>query len=183
MSGAPVSQPRLYGLMAEFDTAEGIVRASRAVHAAGYRRLDAYTPYPIEEVLDALHLHHTHVPKVVLAGGIFGLLFGFGLQYYCQVIAYALNIGGRPIASWLPWVVPSFETTVLFSAFGAVFGTLALCGFPQPYHPVFNVPEFVHASRDRFFLCVESVDPRFDLDETRRLLRSLDPLSVSEVQP
>ena len=175
--------PGLYGLMAEFDTAEGIVRASRAVHEAGYRRLDAYTPYPMEEVLDALHLHETHVPKVVLAGGIVGLLFGFGLQYYCQVISYPLNIGGRPIASWLPWVVPSFETTVLFSAFAAVLGVLGLSGLPQPYHPVFNVPGFALASRDRFFLCIEADDPKFELDATRKLLRSLGPVEVSEVQP
>jgi len=178
-----MSRPALFGLMAEFDTPVGSVRASRAAHDAGYRRLDAYTPYPMEEVLDALHLHRTQVPKLVLAGGIFGLLFGFGLQYYCQVVSYALNIGGRPIASWLPWVVPSFETTVLFSAFAGVFGTLALCGFPQPYHPVFNVPEFARASRDRFFLCIEAADPRFDLDETRRLLHSLGAITVSEVQP
>ncbi len=178
-----MTPPQLYGLLAEFETAEGIVRASRVVHQEGYRRLDAYTPYPMEEVLDALHLHHSHVPKVVLAGGIFGLLFGFGLQYYCQAVSYALNIGGRPIASWVPWVVPSFETTVLFSAFGAFFGTLALCGFPQPYHPVFNVPGFALASRDRFFLCIEASDPKFDLEATRQFLRSLDAVSVSEVQP
>jgi hypothetical protein len=176
--------PGPYGLMAEFDSATGIVRAARAVHAAGYRRVDAYTPYPIEEVLDALHLHGSHVPKVVLAGGIFGLLFGFGLQYYCQVVSYALNIGGRPIASWPAWVVPSFETTVLFSAFAAVIGLIVLSGLPQPYHPVFNVPRFaLAASRDRFFLCVEAEDPKFDLDATRELLRSLGAVEVSEVQP
>lgn len=178
-----MSQPGLYGLLAEFDTAAGIVEAARAVHAAGYRKLDAYTPYPMEEVLDALQLHDTHVPKVVLAGGIFGLLAGFGLQYYCSVIAYPLNIGGRPIAAWPAWVVPSFETTVLFAALAAVFGTLALCGLPQPYHPVFNVPGFALASRDRFFLCIEAEDPKFDLDATRRLLSGLGALEVSEVQP
>jgi hypothetical protein len=178
-----MSQLGLYGLLAEFDTAGGIVEAARAVHAAGYRKLDAYTPYPMEEVIDALQLHHTHVPKVVLAGGIFGLFAGFGLQYYCSVIAYPLNIGGRPIAAWPAWVVPSFETTVLFAALAAVFGTLALCGFPQPYHPVFNVPSFALASRDRFFLCVEAEDPKFDLDATRRLLQGLGALEVSEVQP
>jgi hypothetical protein len=178
-----MSRPGLYGLLAEFETAGGIVRAAHAVHREGYRRLDAYTPYPMEEVLDALHLHKTHVPKVVLAGGIFGLLFGFGLQYYCSVISYPLNIGGRPIAAWPAWIVPSFETTVLFAALAAVFGTLALCGFPQPYHPVFNVPGFATASRDRFFLCVEADDPRFDLDGTRQFLRELGAVSVSEVEP
>jgi len=177
-----MSRTGLFGLLAEFDTADGIVRASRAVHQEGYRRLEAYTPYPMEEVLDALHLHQTHVPKVVLAGGILGLLFGFGLQYYCQVVSYALNIGGRPIASWLPWVVPSFETTVLFSAFGAVIGVLALSGLPQPYHPVFNVPRFAQAaSRDRFFLCIEAIDPKFDLDGTRQFLRSLGAVEDTEV--
>jgi hypothetical protein len=178
-----MSRPGLYGLLAEFETAAGVVKAAEAVRAAGYRELDAYTPYPMEELLDALHLHRTHVPKIVLAGGILGLLGGFGLQYYCSVIAYPVNIGGRPIAAWPAWVVPSFETTVLFAALAAVFGTLALCGFPQPYHPVFNVPGFALASRDRFFLCVEARDPRFELERTRELLRGLGAASVSEVQP
>ena len=178
-----MSRPALHGLLAEFDTAAGIVKAAQAVHAAGYRETDAYTPYPMEEVIDALHLHHTHVPKVVLAGGILGLLAGFGLQYYCSVIAYPVNIGGRPIAAWPAWVVPSFETTVLFAAAAAVFGTLALCGFPQPYHPVFNVPGFALASRDRFFLCIEARDPLFELEKTRELLHGLGAVSVAEVEP
>jgi hypothetical protein len=178
MSGAAT-----YGLMAEFDSAAGIVKAAEAVHGAGYREVDAYTPYPMEEVIDALHLHHTHVPKVILAGGIFGLLAGVGLQYYCAVISYPMNIGGRPTAAWPAFVVPTFETTVLFSALAAVLGLLALCGFPQPYHPVFNVPGFALASRDRFFLAIESEDPRFDLEETRAFLRGLGAVEVSEVEP
>ena len=178
-----MSGPGLHGLMAEFKAPADLVRAAREVRAAGYRKVDAYTPYPMEEVLDALHLHETHVPKVVLAGGLAGLLGGFGLQYYCSVIAYPLNIGGRPMPAWPAWVVPSFETTVLFAALSAVFGTLALCGFPQPYHPVFNVPGFALASRDRFFLCVEARDPRFELERTRELLRGLGASSVSEVEP
>jgi len=178
-----VSHRGLHGLLAEFDSAAGIVRAAEAVHRAGYRKVDAYTPYPMEEVLDALHIHRTHVPKIALAGGIFGLLAGFGLQYYCSVIAYPLNIGGRPIAAWPAWVIPSFETTVLCAALAAVFGTLALCGFPQPYHPVFNVPRFALASHDRFFLCIEADDPKFELDATRQLLHGLGPVGVSEVQP
>ena len=178
-----MSRDGLYGLMAEFDSAAGIVKAAEAVHRAGYRRVDAYTPYPMEEVLDALHLHETHVPKVVLTGGILGLLAGLGLQYYTSVIAYPINIGGRPIAAWPAWVVPAFETTVLFAALSAVFGTLALCGFPQPYHPVFNVPRFALASRDRFFIAIESGDPKFDLPSTREFLRGLGAVSVEEVQP
>jgi hypothetical protein len=178
-----MSRPGLYGLMAEFHTAQGIVEAAQRVHADGYRKVDAYTPYPMEEVLDALHLHRTWVPAIVLAGGIFGLLAGLGLQYYTSVIDYPLNIGGRPIAAWPAWIVPAFETTVLFAALSAVFGTLALCGFPQPYHPVFNVPNFALASHDRFFLCIEAGDPRFDLDRTREFLRSLGAAEVSEVEP
>jgi hypothetical protein len=178
-----MSRAALYGLMAQFDSPETIVKAAQAVHAAGYRKLDAYTPYPMEEVLDALHLHQTHVPKVVLAGGIMGLLGGFGLQYWTSVIEYPLNVGGRPIAAWPAWVIPSFETTVLFAALAAVFGTFALCGFPQPYHPVFNVPGFALASRDRFFICIEAADPKFDLEATRRMLQGLGAVEVSEVEP
>jgi hypothetical protein len=174
-------RPGLYGLMAEFDTAAGIVRAAREVHARGYRKVDAYTPYPMEELTDALHLHRTWVPLVVLCGGIFGLLFGWGLQYYTAVVDYPINIGGRPVYAWPSFVVPTFETTVLFSAFAALFGMLALNGLPRPYHPAFNVPAFARASRDRFFLAIEADDPRFDLDETRDLLRSLGPVEVSEV--
>jgi hypothetical protein len=176
-----MNRPALHGLMAEFHQPGDLVKAARAVHAAGYRKVDAYTPYPMEEVLDALHLHHSHVPKLVLAGGLFGLLAGWGLQYWISVIDYPMNIGGRPFNSWPAFVVPAFETTVLFAAFGAVLGMLALNGFPRPYHPVFNVPAFAAASRDRFFLCVESADPRFDLGETRRLLQGLGAAEVTEV--
>jgi hypothetical protein len=178
-----VSHDALYGLMAEFDTAAAVVKAAEAVHEAGYRRVDAYTPYPMEEVLDALHLHETHVPKIVLAGGITGLLAGLGLQYWTSVIEYPMNIGGRPVASWPAWIVPAFETTVLFAALAAVVGTLALCGFPQPYHPVFNVPGFALASRDRFFIAIESTDPKFDRDATRLFLSGIGAVSVEEVQP
>jgi hypothetical protein len=176
-----MTRPALHGLMAEFLQPGELVKAAHAVHAAGYRKVDAYTPYPMEEVLDALHLHHSHVPKLVLAGGLFGLLAGWGLQYWISVIDYPMNIGGRPFNSWPAFVVPAFETTVLFAAFGAVFGMLALNGFPRPYHPVFNVPAFNAASRDRFFLCVESADPRFDIEETRRLLQGLGAAEVTEV--
>ncbi len=177
-----MSRPSLYGLLAEFDTAAGIVRAAREVSAQGYRKVDAYTPYPMEELIDALHLHRTRVPLVVLCGGIFGLLFGWGLLYYTAVVDYPINIGGRPVYAWPAFVVPTFETTVLFSAFAALFGMLALNGLPRPYHPVFNVPAFARASRDRFFLAVEADDPRFDLQATGVLLRSLGAVEVSEVE-
>lgn len=176
-----MSRPGLHGLMAEFEAPAALVKAARAVHAAGYRKVDAYTPYPMEEVLDALDLHHSHVPKLVLAGGLIGLAGGWGLQYWASVVAYPMNIGGRPFNSWPAFVVPAFETTVLFAAFAAVLGMLALNGFPQPYHPVFNVPSFSAASRDRFFLCIESGDPRFDLEATRKLLQGLGAACVHEV--
>jgi hypothetical protein len=173
-----------YGLLAEFHAPEEIVKAAEAVYAAGYRRVDAYTPYPMEEVLDALHLHKTHVPKLALTGGVLGLVGGFGLEYWASVIAYPMNVGGRPFASWPAFVVPAFETTVLAAALATVVGMLLLNGFPQPYHPVFNVPSFAAgASRDRFFLCVESRDPKFDPHKTRELLQGLGASEVSEVAP
>jgi hypothetical protein len=176
-----MSHPARYGLLAEFHAPEEIVKAAEAVYAAGYRKVDAYTPYPMEQVLDALHLHETHVPKLALVGGLAGLVGGFGLEYWASVIAYPMNIGGRPFASWPAFVVPAFETTVLGAALATVVGMLLLNGFPQPYHPVFNVKSFATASRDRFFLCVESRDPRFDAQKTRELLKSLGAHEVSEV--
>jgi hypothetical protein len=173
----------LYGLLAEFHAPEEIVKAAEGVHAAGYRQVDAYTPYPMEEVLDALHLHKTHVPKLALTGGLLGMAGGWGLQYWTQVIAYPLNIGGRPTYAWPAFVIPTFETTVLGAALATVFGMLLLNGFPQPYHPVFNVKSFATASRDRFFLCVEARDERFDLVKTRALLLKLGASEVSEVAP
>jgi len=178
-----MSAPALHGLLARFHSPEELVKASRAVHEAGYRKVDAYSPYPMEEVIEALDLHHSHVPKIVLAGGVVGLLAGWGLQYWASVIEYPMNIGGRPFNSWPAFVVPSFEMTVLFAALGAVVGMLALNGLPQPYHPVFNVESFALASRDRFFLCVEAEDPRFDLPTTRALLKGLGAAEVSEVRP
>jgi hypothetical protein len=176
-----VSRCELYGLMAEFHAPEEIVKAADAVYAAGYRKVDAYTPYPMEEVLDALHLHRTHVPRLALAGGLLGMAGGWALQYWSSVVEYPMNIGGRPFNSWPAFIVPTFETTVLGAAFATVFGMLLLNGFPQPYHPVFNVASFATASRDRFFLCIESRDPKFDLEEARELLRGLGASEVSEV--
>ena len=178
-----MSDTDLHGLMAEFHAPADLVRAAHAVHAAGYRKVDAYTPYPMEDVLDALHLHKTHVPKLALAGGLLGLAGGWALQYWASVIEYPMNIGGRPFNSWPAFIVPTFETTVLGAAFATVFGMLLLNGFPQPYHPVFNVKSFATASRDRFFLCIESRDPKFDRAMTRELLRGLGASEVSEVEP
>ena len=149
MSTTPHAKHPLYGLMAEFHTADELVEAAHKVHEAGFKHVDAFTPYPIEEVSHALGLHRSKVPLIVLGGGITGAIAGYMLQYWSQVLEYPLNIGGRPFHSWPAFIVPTFEMTILFAALSAVLGMFALNGLPQPYHPVFNVPAFALASRDR----------------------------------
>ncbi|MBI2833360.1 MAG: DUF3341 domain-containing protein [Acidobacteria bacterium] len=174
--------PALYGLMAEFRSPTDLVDAVVRARQAGYQRMDAYTPFPVEGLAGALGFHERRVPLIVLLGGLTGAVAGYALQYWASVIAYPMNIGGRPHHSWPAFIVPAFETTVLFAAFAAVLGMLALNGLPMPYHPVFNVPRFALASRDRFFLCIEAEDPKFDREETRRFLETLEPREVSEVE-
>jgi hypothetical protein len=174
--------PRLYGLMAEFETPDSLVVATRRAHQEGYRRLDAYSPFPIEELQEALGIHHTRVPLLTLMGGIIGGLSGYGLQYWVSVVAYPLNVGGRPFHSWPAFIPVTFEMTVLFAAFAAVFGMLVLNELPRPYHPVFNAPRFVMATRDRFFLCIEAGDAKFDQGATRRFLESFDAREVTDVE-
>jgi hypothetical protein len=171
----------IYGVMAEFETPTALVTAARAAHEKGYRNLDAYTPFPIEELSDALHLHHNKLPLIVLIGGIIGGITGYMLQYFITVIYYPINIGGRPLHSWPSYIIITFELTILFASLASVFGLLALCGLPMPYHPAFNVPRFELASRNRFFLCIESTDPLFDLAKTCDFLETLEPREVSEV--
>jgi hypothetical protein len=177
-----MEQQDLYGLMAEFESPTALVSAASKAREAGYRKMDAYSPIPIEELHDALGLPQTKLPFIVLGGAIAGGLVGYGLQFWASTIAYPFNIGGRPLHSWPSFLVPTFETTILFSALAAVVGMLALNGLPMPYHPVFNDPRFAMASRDRFFLCIESVDPKFDLAGTRRFLESLGPREVCDVE-
>jgi hypothetical protein len=167
--------------MAEFDNPTSLVAAARAAREKGYRKLDAYSPFPIEELSDALHLHHNKLPLIVLCGGIIGGLSGYLLQYFVTVIYYPLNIGGRPLHSWPAYIVITFETTILLSALACVLGLLGLCGLPMPYHPVFNVPRFAMASRNRFFLCIEAEDPLFDHEGTCEFLEKLEAIEVSEV--
>jgi len=171
----------IYGLMAEFDNPTSLVLAARKTREAGYRRMDAYSPFPIEELSDALGHHHDPLPMLVLIGGVVGGTAGFLLQYYAAVIDYPLNIGGRPLLSWPSFIPVTFEMTILVAAFVAVLGMLGLNGLPMPYHPVFNVERFVNASRSRFFLCIESRDPLFDKQATGEFLESLEPREVSEV--
>ena len=173
--------PRLYGLMAEFATPQDLVSAAEQARAAGYRRLDAYAPFPIETLSEALGHRKSRVPLLVLLGAILGSAGGYGLQYWCAAIAYPLNIGGRPYNSWPAFIPVTFEMTILLAALFAVLGMLALNGLPMPYHPVFNVPRFALASRDRYFLCIEARDPGFDPAATRQFLMSLKPSEVSDV--
>jgi len=177
-------RPELHGLLAEFAEPREIVAAARRAREAGYREMDAYTPFPIEALAEAMGRHgRGRLPKIVLAGGILGGLGGYLLQYWTSVHVYPMNIGGKPIHSWPAFVPVTFETTVLCAAFAAVLGMMALNGLPQPYHPVFNVPQFGMASRNRFFLCIETTDPKFDRKATRDFLESLRPIGVYDVEP
>ena len=175
--------PRLhiYGVMAEFDDPSSLVAATNRAREEGYRRMDAYSPYPIEELHDALGEHHSRLPLVVLIGGLIGCIGGYALQYWISAIAYPINVGGKPLHSWPAFIPVTFECTILAAALSAVLGMLALNGLPMPYHPVFSVPRFALASRNRFFLCIESKDPKFDLEKTRHFLETLDPREVSAV--
>jgi hypothetical protein len=175
-------KPDLYGLMAEFDDPNAIVAAARRAYTEGYRRMNAYSPYPIEELSEAIGFHSNRLPLIVLIGGILGCVGGYALQYYTSVIDYPINVGGRPLHSWPAFIPITFETTVLGAAIAAVLGMLALNGLPMPYHPVFNAPRFELASRNHFFLCIETRDPKFDAEATRRFLESLSPHEVTDVE-
>jgi hypothetical protein len=172
--------PKPYGLMAAFLHPEELLAAARAAHQAGYREMDAYSPFPVEGVAEALGFEHTRVSLVVLIGGMTGAVVAYGIQYYSAVRDYPLDVGGRPPHSWPSFIPITFELTILFAAFAAVFGMLLMNGLPKPYHPVFNAPEFKLASQTRFFLCLQATDPQFG-EQTKAFLESLNPISVHEV--
>jgi hypothetical protein len=172
---------RIYGLLAEFDNPTDLVAAAHKARDAGFRRMDAYTPFAVEELNDALPIRRSRLPLIVLLGGIIGGLSGYFMQYYAAVIGYPLDIGGRPMHSWPMFIPVTFEMTILAASLSAVLGMLALNGLPMPYHPLFNVPRFALASRSQFFLCIEAVDPQFEESETRQFLAGLNPRSVQEV--
>jgi hypothetical protein len=183
MSKNNKTESAIYGLMAEFENPNDLLAAAKRAHAEGYRNLDAYAPFPVEGLAEAIHVHRNRLPRIVLIGGIVGALVGFGMQYYAAVIDYPLNVGGRPFNSWPSFIPITFELTILFAAFTAILAMFALNGLPQPYHPVFNVPRFALATRDRFFLCIEARDPKFDPAATKQFLESLHPHGVYEVEP
>ena len=173
----------IYGLLAEFADEENLLAAATRVRSLGFRHVEAYSPYPIHGMAEVLGIRGVRLPRIVLAGGLIGLAVALGLQWYSAVVDYPLNIGGRPLASWPAFMPVAFELTILIAGISAVLGMFALNGLPQPYHPLFNVPEFARASRAGFFLCIEARDPQFDVAETRTLLNELGAQGVFEVMP
>lgn len=171
-----------YGVLAEFLDPETLLTAGRRAYAAGYRKMDAYTPMPIEGLAEAIGFRKHFVSLAVLIGGLCGCTGGFGLMYWITVIAYPLNVGGKPFNSWPAYIPPTFECTVLLAALTAMFGMFAMNGLPMPYHPLFNVPAFERATQDRFFLCIEADDPKFDREDTRLFLEQLNPVGVTDVE-
>ena len=174
----------LYGLLAEFDDVTTLVDATKRVHAEGYKRFDAYTPFPVHQLFEAMEFNDRRLPLLVLLGGIFGCLAGFGLCYWVSVVAYPLNIGGRPFNSWPSFIPVTFEVTILIASLTAVVSLIVLNGLPMPYHPVFNVKRFAeHASQDGLFLAIEADDQKFDLTRTRAFLQQLGAREVNEIEP
>ena len=183
MDAAHTLPAATYGLLAEFDTPSALVSAAKRAYEAGYRRMDTFSPYPVEEAWEAIGHHDRRLSLIVLCGGLTGMLTGIGLQEWVHQVAYPINIAGKPLNSWPQFIPVIFELTILFAALSAVIGMIVLNGLPQPYHPVFNVPRFEHASRDKFFLVIESTDPKFDHAKTLDFLKTLDASEINEVEP
>lgn len=174
--------PHLYGLMAEFETPEELLHAAEQAHEAGYRVMDAYSPFEVEGLAEAIGARSSRIPYIVLAGGILGAVGGYGMQWYYSVIRYPIVVGGKPLHSWPSFIPVTFELTILGAALFGLLGMILLNGLPELYHPVFNVPAFSRASEDRFFLSIEAKDPKFDPQQTRMFLENLQAIAVSEVE-
>ena len=179
---SPEAPRAIYGLLAEFPTAEVLTEAARAVYAEGYRRVDAYSPLPVHGLAEALGVKGTRLPFIALLGGLSGGLIGYALQWWTTVESYPLNVGGRPLHSWPAFIPVTFELTILGASLAAVLGMLALNGLPQPYHPLFNVPDFSLATQNRFFLCIEASDPLFERSRTNQFLQDLGATKISIVE-
>ena len=172
----------IYGIIAEFATPTELVHATEQAHEEGYRRMECYTPYPVEEAASALHFHKTSVPLICLLGGLAGVTVAYLMEVWINVYAYPLNIAGRPLFSWPAFIIPAYEWTILFAGLSAAFGMIAQNGLPQLYHPLFNAPNFRNgATTDKFFLCLEATDPKFSLTGTRAFLEQFPAISVVEV--
>jgi hypothetical protein len=175
------TRPSIYGLLAEYSTPEAIVGAAARAYEAGYRRMDAYSPMPVEGLAEAIGFKRNRMALIVLIGGLSGAAIAYATMWFSAVIHYPINVGGRPLHSWPAFIPITFELTILGAASSAVLGMLGLNGLPRPHHPLFNIERFALASRNRFFLCIEATDPKFDRSETRQFLESLAPNSVTEV--
>ena len=173
---------RMWGMLAEFETPDDLLQAARRATEVGYRRMDAYTPFPIHGLSDAMGFRPTKLPLLVLAGGLIGCATALGMMWFSATIHYPLNVAGKPFASWPMFVPITFELTVLCAALTAVFGMLGMNGLPMPYHPIFNAERFAFASRDRFFLCIEARDPRYQADDVRAFLGGLNAKEVVAVE-
>ena len=173
---------RIYGLVAEFESPDQLLNAAHRTREAGYRRIDAFSPMPVEGLAEAVGFHTTRLPLVVLLTGMFGAAAGFFLQWYANVLSFPLNVGGKPHNSWPAFIPITFEVTILCAALAATFGMLAMNGLPTPYHPLFNVPRFVMATRGRFFLCIKARDKKFEMGAARQFLESLRPFGVYEAE-
>ena len=176
-----VTDPQLYGLIAQFETPEALLEAARQAHQAGYREMDAYSPYQVEGLAEALGAHASWLPLITLGGSLLGAILGYGMQWYSSTVTYPLNVGGKPPNSWPAFILSAFEIAILGAVLAAFFGMLLLNRLPELYHPVFNLPGFRRASQDSFFLVIEARDPQFDLEKTRAYLQSLEPLEITAV--
>lgn len=176
-----MNEAGVYGMVAEFGDATTLVEAATAIKQQGYRQMEAYTPYPIRDLHEIIP-GSNFVPPIVLVGGLIGAATAWGMEYYIAAIDYPINVGGRPLYSWPMFIPILFELTVLFAGVFAFFGTLALCGFPRPHFPLFNLPEFSGATSNRFFLCIERGDLLYDSESTASFLQSLNPIGVWEVE-
>jgi hypothetical protein len=172
----------VYGLLAGFACTDEILSAANCAYEHGYRKMDAFTPFPVEGLSEKLRQKKSPVPLLVLACGLGGGLGGYFMEWYAMAVSYPINVGGRPLNAWPMFIPITFELTVLCGALAAIVGMLALNKLPEPYHPVFNTPEFERASTDKFFLCIEADDPKFEVDATRHFLETLKPESISEVR-
>ncbi len=181
MASFDMAKRPIYGVMAEFNTTKDVLHAARRAREEGYRRMDAYSPFPVEGLSEAIGFSHSRLPVITLIGGLIGCFGGFFLQYYPNVMGFPLDIGGKPFDSWPAFIPITFELTILCAGISTVVGMIWLNKLPTPYHPVFNVPRFQLASQDRFFLCIQSKDPQFELDAVVRFLKDLNPREVNVV--